>query len=163
MDLLSPDISDTAYRYLQFFECDVSEGVPFCLIKETKELEDYARLVNFMTGTQSNPDIVFVILQHLSDGMPEDDFDRLRWSTREIQQKVSLLFYPENELMAWGINEGEKWVDRSLRVSSDPAFNGKMFDSQGNLRLKNVFVHANHQYIYHCTLDVLAFLNGIAP
>lgn len=161
MSLLSADITESATKYLKFFECDLVDGVPsVCKLSELGDLQNYTNISNFLNGSQAFPEMVFVILEHFAGEMPEDSFERLRWSTREIQQKVSLMFYGEDELRFWGISEGEKWVDRSLRVANDPLFNGKMFDSSGNLRLKNVFVHANHQYIYNCTLDVLLFLNN---
>ena len=160
MALLSSDISVEASKYLKFFECEIVDGSPYsCKILRSGDVDTYSKISNFIAGCQTFPEMIFVILDHFSKNMPNDDFGKLRWSTKEIQQKISLMFYPEYELMLWGINEGSKWVDRSLRVAADPLFNGKMYDSTGNLRLKNVFVHANHQYIYHCTLDVLTFLN----
>ena len=164
LDLLFPDICETATKYLKFFDCEIVEEVPYmCKLSEEGDLENYSHLSNFINGSQMFPEMLFVILEHFSSGMPTDDFEKLRWATKEIQQKVSLTFYPEEALMLWGIYEGEKWVDRSLRVAMDPGFNNKMYDKGGNLRLKNIFVHANHQYIYHCTLDVLAFLSGRSP
>lgn len=160
MDLLSSDISDEAKKYLELFECEIIDGAAFsCEISKTKDLDRYTALQNFIDGSQAFPEMVFVILEHFSEPMPNDDFEKLRWATKEIQQKISLMYYDEANLMDWGVNEGRKWVDRSLRVSADPSFNQKMFDSLGNLRLKNIFVHANHQYIYNCALDVLGFLN----
>lgn len=161
MDLLSPDICEAATKYLKFFDCEIVEEIPYsCKLNEEGDLEGYSRLSNFLAGSQAFPEMVVVMFEHFSKGMPVDEFEKLRWSTKEIQQKISLMFYPEEALMLWGIYEGEKWVDRSLRVAGDPGFNGKMYDKNGNLRLKNIFVHANHQYIYHCTLDVLTFLRG---
>lgn len=161
MALLSHEIGEAAKKYLELIECEIVDGAPYsCKLLKTGDLDTYSSLSNFMAGCQTFPEMVFVILEHFSQELPLDEFEKLRWSTKEIQQKVSLMFYPEYELMLWGINEGGKWVDRSLRVAADPLFNNKMYDKTGNLRLKNVFVHANHQYIYHCTLDVLTFLNS---
>ena len=161
MSLLSADTTDSAVKYLKFFECELVDGIPsLCKLSQSDDIQNYSNISNFLNGTQAFPEMVFVILEHFSEPMPADQFERLRWSTKEIQQKVSLMFYPENELMAWGVNEGEKWVDRSLRVANDPLFNNKMYDIHGNLRLKNILVHANHQYIYNCTLDVLLFLSN---
>ena len=160
MALLSPEIGEAATKYLKFFECEIVDGVPYSVkLSTTGDVDTYAALSNFIAGSQAFPEMIFVMMEHFSGEIPVDEFEKLRWSTKEIQQKVSLMFYPDYELMLWGINEGGKWVDRSLRVVSDPLFNNKMYDQSGNLRLKNVFVHANHQYIYHCTLDVLEFLN----
>lgn len=164
LDLLSDDISEAATKYLKFFDCEIVENIPYsCKLSEENDLEGYSQLSNFLNGSQAFPEMVMVMLEHFAQGMPSDEFEKLRWSTKEVQQKISLMFYPEEALMLWGIYEGEKWVDRSLRVAGDPGFNNKMYDKNGNLRLKNIFVHANHQYIYHCTLDVLTFLSGRAP
>lgn len=161
MSLLSADTTDSAAKYLNFFECELVDGIPtHCKLSESDDIQNYTNISNFLNGSQAFPEMIFVILEHFSGPMPTDSYERLRWSTKEIQQKVSLMFYPEEELRLWGINEGEKWVDRSLRVANDPLFNSKMFDSNGNLRLKNILVHANHQYIYNCVLDLLLFLDN---
>jgi hypothetical protein len=160
MDFIAPRISGAAQRFLNIMECEIVDGVPnVCTVSyETADNTGYIALSTFISGSQATPELIFVMLEHFSGRVPDDEFEQLRWGTREIQQKASRLLYPEDKLMMWGVTEGEKWVDRSLRVVSDPNFNQKMFDKNGNLRLKNVFVHANYQYIYHCTLDVLEFL-----
>lgn len=161
MDFMIPEIQETASRFLNMMECDVVDGIPeSCKVLNTNDDVGYIELSTFIDGSQASPELIYILIDHFSIGMPEDDFERLRWATREIQQKASRILFPEERLMEWGAFDGEKWVDRSLRVAFDPAFNQKMYDKNGNLRLKNVFVHANYQYIYNSTLDVLEFLRG---
>lgn len=164
MDLLSDDMMASAKEAMKFFECEITNGCTHsCKLIESDDAEKYVKIFNFVNGAQMPIDMAFCIFEYFSHKMPEDELERLRWSTKEIQRKISMDFFPENELMAWGVNEGERWVDRSLRVTGDPEFNHQMHDKNGNLRLKNIFVHANHQYIYHCVLDVLEFLKTFKP
>lgn len=164
MDFVAPKISDAAQRFLNMMECEIVDGAPTsCSISDpTFDDDAYVALSTFIDGSQATPELIFVMLDHFSGQVPEDEFGQLRWATREIQQKASRTLFPEDKLMLWGVTAGEKWVDRSLRVVGDPSFNQKMFDKSGNLKLKNIFVHANYQYIYHCTLDVLEFLHNNA-
>ena len=161
LELLNDNTPVSARKYIVMFDCEMDGKTPLScsVVPNDSMLEDYNRLANFVNGSQGTPELIFFIIDHFAYGMPEDEFEKLRWATREIQQKASRAFFPEPQLMAWGIGEGEKWVDRSLRVLNDPLFNKKMIDKTGNFRLKNIFVQANYQYIYHCTLDVLTFLN----
>lgn len=160
LELLSPSIANDATEYLRYFQCSFDDmGREYeCSLVPSDE-KAYRDLAIFIDGGQASPELVCAMLLYLSEGIPDDEFARLRWATRELQQHLSRKFWPEDDLMRWGISDGEKWVDRSLRVVNDVSFNQKMYDRNGDLRLKNIFVHANYQYIYHCSVDILTFLH----
>ena len=161
LELISDDIPAMATKFVCLIECDIEQegGIPRNSVLKKEDSDLYDAFSRFIAGSQASLDLITYILLHLSEPFPEDSFLLLKWVTKDIQQRASLAFYPPEKLLEWAISDGEKWVDRSLRVVDDPGFNQRMVDEYGYLRMKKIIVHANHQYIYHCTLDILAFLN----
>lgn len=166
---LSQDLINQAAEYAKLINCEFDErGRPLYSdsiiaawhdfgCPETVEMSEcYSRFRIFLEMYSSEDLVRSMVVQVIILLNAAHDGDGIK----DIEKEVRSAFSREKpDLLAWTITEtGEWWVNRSLRVSADPAKNSKMNNSAGEIDFYGIACHAYRQFCYKLISDVIQFI-----